>query len=117
LKLLAQEIGISKSSAAKVTKWWISTYLNGVECVHVQGHHFQHLLKKGKFILSFMWSNTWLLLGKSCCTWWWVMQFLPGAEKWQLCSDLSVNLLYNTCCRNLNEFHLTYALYSFFFLP
>jgi hypothetical protein len=35
LRRPAQKTGISKSSAAKVMKRWISTYLNGTKCVRV----------------------------------------------------------------------------------
>jgi hypothetical protein len=44
-----------------------STFTDKLEC-NSQGHHFQHLLKR--FVLLFSWSNTCLILGKSCSTWW-----------------------------------------------
>jgi hypothetical protein len=52
----------------------------------------------GKSILFFYFfgSNTWLVSGKSCSAWQWVMQFLLGARKWHWWSGLSVNALYYT---------------------
>jgi hypothetical protein len=50
----------------------------------------------GKLILLLLWSDSWLVSGKSCSAWLWVMQFLPGAGEWQLRSGLSVNALYMT---------------------
>jgi hypothetical protein len=47
----------------------------------------------GELILLFLRSETCLISGKYCSSWWWVMQFLLGARKRQLCSSLSVNAL------------------------
>jgi hypothetical protein len=51
----------------------------------------------GKLILLFLWSDTWLVSGKSCSSWRRVMPFLPEAGKRQLRSGLSVNALYVIC--------------------
>jgi hypothetical protein len=76
---------------------WISTYLNGIESVCVcRDIIFSISYNIGKLILLFLWSDTCLILGESCSAWQWVMHFLSGARKWQLCSNLSVNLLYKT---------------------
>jgi hypothetical protein len=78
MRCLAQETGISKSSAAKARKWWISTYLNGTENVWVyRDIIFSISHNIGKLILLFLWSDTWLVFWKSCSGWRWVMQFLP----------------------------------------
>jgi hypothetical protein len=47
----------------------------------------------GKLILLFLRSDTWLVSGKHCSAWRWVMQIQPGARKWKLRSTLSVNAL------------------------
>jgi hypothetical protein len=54
-------------------------------------------------IFLFYWCDTWLVSGKSCSTWRWVMQFLPGAGKWHLCSGLSVNALHLKPCDTVQE--------------
>jgi hypothetical protein len=51
-------------------------------------------IKKSKLILLFLWNDTWLVSGKRCSAWRWVMQFLPGSGKWQLPSTLSVNAVF-----------------------
>jgi hypothetical protein len=38
---------------------------------------FSTFYNTGKFILLFLWSDTWLILGKYCSAWQWVMQLLP----------------------------------------
>jgi hypothetical protein len=48
-----------------------------------------------KSILLFLWSDTWLVAGKSCSAWRLVTKFHPGAGRRQLRSTLSVNALYN----------------------
>jgi hypothetical protein len=87
-------------------KFWkffrqISTYLNGREVVWCtyRNSFFNTSFKRGKLILLFLWSDAWLVSGKSCSAWRWVMQFLLGAGKWQVHSTLSVNTLYNTVVR------------------
>jgi hypothetical protein len=64
--------------------------------------HFPALGRKccniGKLILLFvLWNDTWLVSGKTCNVWRWVMQFLPGAGTLQLRSGISVNALYMCC--------------------
>jgi hypothetical protein len=81
---LAQETGILNLSVAKVTKWWISTYLNGTErlcvCMYVyRDITFSISCTTGKLTL-FLWSNTWLVSGKACSVWRQVMKFLLEAR-------------------------------------
>jgi hypothetical protein len=87
------------------SRWWSHplSYLNNV--VHSlmkveQNCHFpasgRNCYNKSKMILLFLWSDTWIVLGKPYSAWQWVMQCQPGAGKWQLCSTLSVNTLYET---------------------
>jgi hypothetical protein len=62
------------------------TYLNSIESVCMyRDIIFITSYNVGKFIL-FLWSDTWLITVKSCSAWWWDMQFLLEAWKWQLCS-------------------------------
>jgi hypothetical protein len=56
--------------------------------------NFNTSCTKGELILLSLCSDTWLVSGKSCSAWRWVMQFLPGAGKWQLRSGLSVIAVY-----------------------
>jgi hypothetical protein len=71
------------SHIAECVNWWSwkKCLLFGRNCCN-----------RGKLFLLFLWSDTWLVSEKSCSTWRRVVQFQPGAEKWQLLSTLSVNL-------------------------
>jgi hypothetical protein len=85
VRRLAQETGISKSSATRATRRWISTYLTGTENVCVcKDIIFSASNKRFSLFDCLLWNDIWLVSGKSCIIWWWVMQFLPGAGKWQL---------------------------------
>jgi hypothetical protein len=52
------------------------------------GSRQELLQKKVSWFLWFLWSDTWLVLGKLCSAWRCVMQFLPGTGKWHLRSTL-----------------------------
>jgi hypothetical protein len=58
LRHLPQETSILKLSAAKMTKRWISTYLNGIESACMYRDIFSISYNIGKFILLSLWSNT-----------------------------------------------------------
>jgi hypothetical protein len=113
LRRLAQETSISKSSVAKVTKQWISTYLNGTESVCMyRDTIFSISFNIGKLILLLLWSDTWLVLGKSCSTWRWVMQFLPGSGIWELRVTMPVDALYILSdCSRLFFFYFAFVLF------
>jgi hypothetical protein len=61
---------------------WISAYLKGVDGVRMyRNSNFSNYCNIDELILLFLWTDTWILSGKSCSSWRCVMQFLPGAEK------------------------------------
>jgi hypothetical protein len=59
---------------------------------------FRTFYNISKFIVFFLWTDTWLVRGKSSIAWQWVMQFLLGAGKWQSCWSLTLYALYNNEC-------------------
>lgn len=53
-----------------------------------------------KVILLFLWKDSWLVSGKICSTWLWVVQFLPG--QWPLLPSLSQKVSYMCVCLHVH---------------
>jgi hypothetical protein len=97
-----------KSSAAKVMKWWISTYLNGTEsgCM-CRNSIFSTSYNFSTLILLVLWSNAWLISEKSCRKLVVSHIVLDGSQKvtvvfWFICEHTAHNkhksyMLYSVC--------------------
>lgn len=83
--LIRTKRGLGKHNEEKCYKFirknvfgWISTYLNVVESMWMFRETVSaHLTSK--FVLLFLWSDTWIVSGKTCGAWQREVQFLPGA--------------------------------------